>query len=595
MQLSAIRRHPCTRAHQIPIAVHVVHAADGGPELGGAGPLVGERGRFSRVRMRPLGGADGGGGVRGVLERVVELVALAAGDGGHFAVDGNERVAKTIQLRFRFALGGLDHERAGNGERHRGRVITVIHQALRDVFDFDAAFFPSAEFQDAFVGDEAAAAFVEHREIIFEALGDVVGVENREFGGAFQAVGSHHADVHPRDDENAGAAPRGGGDGADGMGLERGHWRLCTGARGDDGMAGQKRHELRGDADRAHAGTAAAVRNAESFVEIEMADVGADMTGRSEPDLRVHVGAVHINLAAVAVDCGANIFDGSFENTVRGRVGDHQGGEIGGVFFRFRLKIGDVDVAIRIAGDGDDLVAAHRGARGIGAVGAGRDEANVAMTFVARFVVRADDEEAGVFALRAGVGLERDGGEPGDFGEPLLKILKEARVTFRLFGGCEGMHPAEFGPRDGQHFTRGVELHRARTEGDHRVAERQVLRFESADVAEHFVLGVVAVEDGRGQIRRGARERLGVIRIHQTAIAQFGGLPETGEQSLHVFDGGGFVEGNSDRVGIDGTQVEALGGGVGEYAIGGDVADGECVEDRFGVHRDASGLEAIGE
>ena len=37
-------------------------------------------------------------------------------------------------------------------------------------------------------------------------------------------------------------------------------------------------------------------------------------------------------------------------------------------------------------------------------------------------VVGADRQEPGVFALGAGVGLERDGGEAGDLGEPGLQV-----------------------------------------------------------------------------------------------------------------------------------------------------------------------------
>ncbi len=67
-------------------------------------------------------------------------------------------------------------------------------------------------------------------------------------------------------------------------------------------VAGEERREVRGDADRAHAGTAAAVRDAERLVQIEVADVGADVAGAAEADLRVHVGAVHVDLPAVLVD-----------------------------------------------------------------------------------------------------------------------------------------------------------------------------------------------------------------------------------------------------------------------------------------------------
>ena len=77
-------------------------------------------------------------------------------------------------------------------------------------------------------------------------------------------------------------------------------------------------------ADRSHARAAAAVRNAESLVQIQMANIRADVARPAKADLRVHVRAVHVNLAAVRVHDLANLADGRFENAVRGRIGHHQ-------------------------------------------------------------------------------------------------------------------------------------------------------------------------------------------------------------------------------------------------------------------------------
>ncbi len=121
------------------------------------------------------------------------------------------------------------------------------------------------------------------------------------------------------------------------------------------------------------------------------------------------------------------------------------------------------------------------------------------------FVVGADGEEAGVFALAAGVGLERDRGETGDFGEPGFEGPEEFLVAGGLIGGGEGVHVGELGPGDGEHFAGGVELHGATAERDHAGGEREVLGLEPCDVAEHFMLGVVLVEDWMGEEGGGAR------------------------------------------------------------------------------------------
>ena len=85
-----------------------------------------------------------------------------------------------------------------------------------------------------------------------------------------------------------------------------------------------------GDADRADAGATAAVGDAECLVQVEVADVGAEVAGAAQPDLRVHVGAVHVHLAAVLVDDVAHLGDRLLEDAVRRRVRDHQRRELRG-------------------------------------------------------------------------------------------------------------------------------------------------------------------------------------------------------------------------------------------------------------------------
>ena len=82
-----------------------------------------------------------------------------------------------------------------------------------------------------------------------------------------------------------------------------------------------------------------------------MADIRADIAGPAQADLGVHVGAVHVNLAAVFVDDIADVFDARFEHAMRAGVGDHDGGEIFLVLFCLFLQVGHVDIAVIVAGD----------------------------------------------------------------------------------------------------------------------------------------------------------------------------------------------------------------------------------------------------
>ena len=296
---------------------------------GGGDEGQGEGGALAGVGVGPGVGHHFAGGVGGVFQRVVGAVEAAGGDVVDFAADGDHCLAEPIELGLGFAFGGLDHQGAGHGPGHRGGVEAEILQALGDVFDLDAAIsLKAAAVDDAFMRHHARGGGVEDGIVRGQGAGDVVGVEDRDLAGAGEACGAHHADIGVADRQDEGAAEGGGGNRAvagGGAGV------------GAQGVVGQEGHEMRGDADRAHAGAAAAMGNAEGFVQIEVADIGADEARAGEADLGVHVGAVHVHLAAGVVDDAADIADVFLEHAVGAGIGDHEGGEffgVGGGFFR---------------------------------------------------------------------------------------------------------------------------------------------------------------------------------------------------------------------------------------------------------------------
>ena len=256
-------------------------------------------------------------------------------------------------------------------------------------------------------------------------------------------------------------------------------------------MAGQKRREVRRDADGPHARASPAVWNRERLVQVQVAHVGADRRRAGEPDLRVHVRAVHVDLAAVLVDDGADLADRFLVDAVRGRVRDHQRGEIARVLVGLLLEIRQVDVAARVAGRHDHLHPGHHRARRVGAVRRGGNQHDVAVALAAALMPGADDEQAGQLALRAGVRLQRDRREAGDLAQRGLERREHLGVAGRLLDRCEWVQAGELRPRHRDHLGRGIQLHRAGAERDHRRVEADVLPLEAADVAHHLRLGVM--------------------------------------------------------------------------------------------------------
>ncbi len=93
-------------------------------------------------------------------------------------------------------------------------------------------------------------------------------------------------------------------------------------------------------------------------------------------------------------------------------------------------------------------------------------------------MIGANHHQAREFALRAGVRLQRNGRESGDFAQRLLELFENLLIARRLLDGHERMEFPELGPRDGQHFRRRVQLHGAGAERDHRRIEADVLTFQ---------------------------------------------------------------------------------------------------------------------
>src|ERR1700750_2254836 len=111
---------------------------------------------------------------------------------------------------------------------------------------------------------------------------------------------------------------------------------------------------MRLDADRSHTRAAAAMRDAECLVQVEMADIRAVIAGPGQPDLRIHVGTVEIDLAAMVMHDVADLANMLLEHAVGGGIGDHYGGEGFRMLRRLGAQIVDVDVAARVARDYND-------------------------------------------------------------------------------------------------------------------------------------------------------------------------------------------------------------------------------------------------
>ncbi len=293
--------------------------------------------------------------------------------------------------------------------------------------------------------------------------------------------------------------------------------------------------------------------DAEGLVQVQVADIAAELARCGNADQRIHVRAVDIDPAAMLVHQCAQLLDLGLEHAMGAGVGDHHGRQIGAVFLALGLEVGHVDVAVVVTGGHYHRQAGHLGAGRVRAMRAGRDQADRAVGLTVRCVVGADRQQPGVFALAAGVGLKAHAGVTGGLAQPVAQLLVEFCVAQALVGRCERVDVGELRPGDRNHLAGGVELHRATAQRDHAAVQRQVLVGQAPDVTQHAGFAVMGVEHRMGQERAGAQQTGGQHGVHIRLELRNAGqhLAITGEHRPQAFElaaGGGLVERQADAV-----------------------------------------------
>ncbi len=289
--------------------------------------------------------------MRGVTQGVVVHRPGALADLVGLPPDRDHRIAEPVNLGEVLALGRLDHQRPGNRERHRRRVETVVDESLGHILHgHPGPLRQRAQIEDALVRHQPVTPGVENGKAGRQAVSDVVGIEDRHGRGLAQAVRAHQADVRPGDHQDARRPPRRTAD------------RPDTGQRAGlrpHRMVGQVGREPLDHRHRADARTTAAVRDAERLVQVQVAHVRAEHPGLGEPHQGVQVRAVHVDQAAAGVHQVTCPPDALLVDAVCRRVGHHERGESLGVRGGLGGQIGQIDVAVGVAGHHNDAHPGH--------------------------------------------------------------------------------------------------------------------------------------------------------------------------------------------------------------------------------------------
>ena len=354
---------------------------------------------------------------------------------------------------------------------------------------------------------------------------------------------------------------------------------------------------MRLEADRAHARSAAAVRNGEGLVQVHVAHISANVTRTHQPHQRIHVGAVHVDLTTVGVNDVDDLADRLLEHPVRGRIGNHQAAKLLAMLFGLGLQVGHIHVAIVVAGHRHHLHAHHLGRSGVGAVCRSRNQADVPPALATAFVVAADGQQAGIFTRRSGVRLHRDGVKAGNGLELVHQPVDQFGIARHLRLRRKRVHIAESLPAHRNHLAGGIEFHGAAAQRNHGVIQRQIAVLQLFQVTHHLGFAVMRIEhrmrqDGGFTLESG-RELLAGSSIQRSNVGRLAG--QQLDQGSDISPGGDFVECHGQRGVIHAAQVVTGGFGGSQQGIRpGAGVDQHGIKEGFAGNRAAVGTHAVG-
>ena len=319
------------------------------------------------------------------------------------------------------------------------------------------------------------------------------------------------------------------------------------------------------DTDGADSGSTTTVGNTECLVEVEMADVSANLARRAETDLGVHVGSVHVHLAAVVVDNLASLLDTGFVNTEGTGVCNHDGRELVLVLLALGFEIREVQVTgLGVAFDRDDAHSRHRSASRVRSVGGNRDQANISLSTGVYLLELLDSQETGKLTLSTGVWLNCHLGHSCAIRQLLLDVVDHLVIAFDDIRRGEWVDGGKLGPSNRNHLSGRVELQGARSQRDHGVDERNILGDQVVDVSQHLCLGMVAVEN---RVRKvwGSSLQITLHLCLRHLRWELSGQREYRQDILQLLRPGCLIEGDTDLGGVDPSEIHSsVSGGIEE-------------------------------
>mmetsp|Transcript_24618 Transcript_24618/g.44211 ORF Transcript_24618/g.44211 Transcript_24618/m.44211 type:complete len:333 (-) Transcript_24618:353-1351(-) len=330
---------------------------------------------------------------------------------------------------------------------------TVILKTFGDIFFRDTCgCLQRSKIENEFVCTLTILPPEQHIVCAVKPRGHVVSIQNGNFRRLFEAFVSIHLNVHPGDGKDGGRSEGSSGDGA----IQLWNTQIASAefsrSLGIHGMAREERSEVCRDADGSDSGSAAAMGDAECFVQVQMADVGTNESWTGQTHLSIHIRTIHIHLTTRIMHHINNLHNLLLKHTERRRVSNHERRHILSMFLHLCGQILQIDISLVVIVHHHDLHPGHGRRGGICSMGTLGNETDIAMSLALLFEIFFDDEEASVLTRGTAVGLGGHGSKASDFSKVLVQVFDELMISLHLIVWREGVDVAKARPSHRDHF-----------------------------------------------------------------------------------------------------------------------------------------------
>ena len=163
-------------------------------------------------------------------------------------------------------------------------------------------------------------------------------------------------------------------------------------------MSRQERNQMLGYTNRSYTWTATTVRAGKRLVQVKMAHIRTNCSRICQSYLCIHICAVHIYLSAASVNDFTYFGNITFEDTVSGRISNHQSGKLILMLFCFLTEIFHIHITPFVAGTSQCFVASLNSRSRICSVCRSWDKNQVTMSLSDAFQIAADDAKSRIFS-----------------------------------------------------------------------------------------------------------------------------------------------------------------------------------------------------